>query len=160
MLVDDTAVKCRVRAKARAERTTANTAFRKLCGAVFLFAILAKDVIFTDHVTTGDASANAKVVRRAIEKRTKSTAFILQNVSTPLRFGLFGLASAAGLKEGDFIVGIEDIQVTSTGDISNILSGHKIGDIVKVTVSRNGKFVNIQLKLTELKPEQTKVSEN
>ena len=71
-----------------------------------------------------------------------------------------GNASAAGLKEGDFIVGIEDTQVTSTGDISNILSGHKVGDIVKVTVSRNGKFVNIQLKLTELKPEQTKVSEN
>ena len=71
-----------------------------------------------------------------------------------------GNASAAGLKEGDFIVGIEDTQVTSTGDISNILSGHKIGDIVKVTVSRKGKFVNIQLKLTELKPEQAKVSEN
>lgn len=71
-----------------------------------------------------------------------------------------GNASAAGLKEGDFIVGIEDIQVTSTGDISNILSDHKIGDIVKVTVSRKGKFVNIQLKLTELKPEQAKIIEN
>ena len=71
-----------------------------------------------------------------------------------------GNAAAAGLKVGDFIVGIEDTQVSSTSDISNILSGNKVGDIVKVTISRNGKFVNVQLKLSELKPVQQTASEN
>lgn len=71
-----------------------------------------------------------------------------------------GNAAAAGLKVGDFIVGIEDTQVASTGDISNIISNNKVGDIVKVTVSRNGKFVNVQLKLSELKPVQETVTEN
>lgn len=71
-----------------------------------------------------------------------------------------GNAAAAGLKVGDFIVGIEDTQVASTSDISNIISNNKVGDIVKVTVSRNGKFVNVSLKLSELKPVQETVTDN
>ena len=71
-----------------------------------------------------------------------------------------GNASAAGLKVGDFIVGIEDTQVASMENISNILANHKVDEIVKVTVSRNGKFINVQLKLTELKPEKVESSEN
>ena len=64
-----------------------------------------------------------------------------------------GNAEASGLKVGDFIVGIEDTQVNAMEDISSILANYKIGDKIKLTVSRNGKFINIPLKLSELKPQ-------
>ncbi len=64
-----------------------------------------------------------------------------------------GNAEKAGLKVGDFIVGIEDTQVNTMENISSILSNYKVGDEVKLTVSRNGKFAHVQLKLSELKPQ-------
>ena len=62
-----------------------------------------------------------------------------------------GNAKDSGLQIGDIIVGIEDTQVNTMEDISNILSNYKVGDEVKLTISRNGKFINIPLKLSELK---------
>ena len=68
-------------------------------------------------------------------------------------------AEESGLKVGDFIVGIEDTQVNVMEDISSILSNYNVGDEVKLTVARNGKFANVQLKLSELKPQEETVNE-
>lgn len=49
-----------------------------------------------------------------------------------------GGAEAAGLKVYDRIVKVDDTDITSYTDLSAVLSSHKIGDKVSVTVERNG----------------------
>ena len=50
-----------------------------------------------------------------------------------------GGAEAAGLKVYDRIVKVDDTDITSYTDLSAVLSSHKIGDKVSVTVERDGK---------------------
>ncbi len=49
-----------------------------------------------------------------------------------------GGAEAAGLKVYDRIVKVDDTDITSYTDLSAVLSSHKIGDKVSVTVERDG----------------------
>jgi len=59
-----------------------------------------------------------------------------------------GAAQSAGLKEGDYITKINDINVTSAPEIQDQISRFKPGDKVNVTYVRNGKenTVNLTLK--------------
>lgn len=61
-------------------------------------------------------------------------------------------AAKAGLQVGDCIVAINNKQITSTGDITSILQESSVGDLVEMTLSRNGQMVNVQLELSEYKP--------
>lgn len=60
----------------------------------------------------------------------------------------------SGLQVGDCIVAIDDQEVASTSDISKILQDKKVGDTVKVTVSRDGQMLTKDLELSENKPQE------
>lgn len=57
-----------------------------------------------------------------------------------------------GLKTGDRIIQIDGITINNASDVSTVLSQHSVGDIVKVVVSRSGKEIAVNVKLTEQKP--------
>lgn len=59
-----------------------------------------------------------------------------------------------GLKIGDRMVRIDETSISSAADVSTVLNQHKVGDTVKVTVSRSGKEMTIDVKLTEQKSVQ------
>lgn len=64
-------------------------------------------------------------------------------------------AESSGLEVGDCIVAVDDVEITTSSDLTKILQSHKVGDEVKVTVSRNGKILTAQVELSESKPTQT-----
>ena len=68
-------------------------------------------------------------------------------------------AEKSGLKVGDCLVAIGDTQVTSTADLKRILQQHKVGETVKVIVSREGKLVTLQVELAESVPTAAAVQE-
>ncbi|MEE1070863.1 MAG: trypsin-like peptidase domain-containing protein [Cellulosilyticum sp.] len=68
-------------------------------------------------------------------------------------------AEKSGLKVGDCLVAIGDTQVTSTADLKRILQQHKVGETVKVIVSREGKLVTLQVELSESVPTAAAVQE-
>lgn len=58
----------------------------------------------------------------------------------------------SGLKVGDCIIAVDDSQISSMADLTSILKGHKVGDVVKVTVSRSGKLLTANVELSESVP--------
>ena len=68
-------------------------------------------------------------------------------------------AEKSGLKVGDCLVAIGDTQVTSTAALKRILQQHKVGETVKVIVSREGKLVTLQVELSESVPTAAAVQE-
>lgn len=60
-----------------------------------------------------------------------------------------GAAFKAGIKEGDLIIAIDDTKINSFSDLSKILDEYKIGDTIKVTVSRNNQIKTFDVKLEE-----------
>ena len=59
-----------------------------------------------------------------------------------------------GLKPGDRIVTVDGTAISTAADLSTVLDHHRVGDTVKVTLSRSGKEVSVNVKLTEQKPGQ------
>ena len=64
-------------------------------------------------------------------------------------------AEKSGLKVGDCIVAIEDTQISSTTALKKALQQKKVGDTVKVLVSRDGKLVTLEIELSESVPTAT-----
>ena len=60
-----------------------------------------------------------------------------------------------GLKAGDRIVAIDGEEVMYSSDIKSVLTGKAVGDVVEVTVVRNGKYVTESVTLLERKPTDT-----
>jgi hypothetical protein len=60
-------------------------------------------------------------------------------------------AEAAGLKDGDIIVGFNDKSLDSLMDLSNVLAAGKPGDQVKLKVLRDGKEIAMSATLAERK---------
>lgn len=65
-------------------------------------------------------------------------------------------ASRAGLQEGDYILKFDNEKTNSFDDLVQEIKNHKIGDVVKVKISRNGKKSTKKLTLTA-KPQQRKM---
>ena len=61
----------------------------------------------------------------------------------------FTAAQKSGIKSGDVITEIEGKTVTSVEEINNIKFDHKIGDILKLKVYRDGQYKDIELTLEE-----------
>ncbi|WP_054743226.1 S1C family serine protease [Cellulosilyticum ruminicola] len=59
----------------------------------------------------------------------------------------------SGLAVGDCILAIDNQEVTDTADISKILQDKKVGDTVKMTISRDGQMLTKNLVLSENKPQ-------
>lgn len=56
-------------------------------------------------------------------------------------------AANAGMKSGDVITKVDGKKVEDVASLHSILYSHKVGDTVNVTVNRNGKTVNLKVKL-------------
>ena len=58
------------------------------------------------------------------------------------------------LKYGDRIIAIGDTEITSTEDVKSAVKEHKVGDVLKFTISRDGKFMTVDVKCCEYVPEK------
>lgn len=58
-----------------------------------------------------------------------------------------GSAANAGIKSGDVITKVDSKKVDDVASLHSILYSHKVGDTVNVTVNRNGKDVDMKVKL-------------
>ncbi|NRO38734.1 MAG: trypsin-like peptidase domain-containing protein [Lactobacillus kefiranofaciens] len=56
-------------------------------------------------------------------------------------------AANAGIKSGDVITKVDGKKVDDVASLHSILYSHKVGDTVNVTVNRNGKDVDMKVKL-------------
>ncbi len=56
-------------------------------------------------------------------------------------------AAAAGLKEGDIITKVNETEISSTSEFQSILSDAKEGDILTLTISRQGETVEAKVEL-------------
>ncbi len=57
------------------------------------------------------------------------------------------------LKVNDMIIGINNEQVSTLGEISDIVSSHKIGDVLTLTVVRDRRYVEVEVTLVEYLPD-------
>lgn len=60
-----------------------------------------------------------------------------------------GAADKAGLQQGDRIVSFDGQDVQTSAEVKAILREHKIGDTVPMTVSRDGKNMDVQITLQQ-----------
>ena len=58
-------------------------------------------------------------------------------------------AEQAGILEGDIIIGIEDKAITTVDELNAVKNQYKAGDRIKLTLSRNGTDVDVNVKLQE-----------
>ena len=58
-------------------------------------------------------------------------------------------ALSEDFKAGDRIIAIDGNSVSYSSDIKSILSSHKVGDEITVTVSRKNKIVDVKVKLID-----------
>lgn len=58
----------------------------------------------------------------------------------------------SGLKVSDLIIAIDDTQIGSATELKQALNQHQVGDVVKVTVSRDNKLLTFDVELSESVP--------
>lgn len=63
-------------------------------------------------------------------------------------------AEQAGLKVGDLILKVNDTQVTSNTDLSDVIDGFNAGDTATLTIQRDGQQTQVQVTFGEYTPKQ------
>ena len=69
-------------------------------------------------------------------------------------------AEKGGIKKNDIIIGINDTAITSLSELNAVKNKCKVGDTVKITVYRDGKMVDLQVKLDEASNAEEDTSTN
>ena len=87
-----------------------------------------------------------------IEVSTRYDADTLERMGYPAGALVSGITSggpaeAAGLERGDLITKIDDTDITGYADLSATISKHKVGDTIKLTVYRSGKYYSVNVTL-------------
>lgn len=108
-----------------------------------------------------DLIYEGKVVRGwiglSIQELTNETsrAIGIQNVNGVLVSNVYENqpAAKAGIQRGDIIISLNSQMVKNGNDLRNIVASIKPGSVVPVTVLRQGKKINLQLKVIERTPE-------
>jgi serine protease Do len=77
-------------------------------------------------------------------------------LSLPFKNGLFiqqiekgGPADTADLKVGDVIIEIDGKRVNSFTQANRLIFGKRVGDVLRITIWRDGKSLKVELKLAE-----------
>lgn len=60
-------------------------------------------------------------------------------------------AAAAGIKPTDIIVELDKKKVTKVEDLSDVLDKHKVGDTIQCKIWRNGKTIEVNITLSDMK---------
>ena len=58
-------------------------------------------------------------------------------------------AARAGLQQGDIITDIDGKPITKEGEVVTALRGKRAGDVIAVTVDRDGQQLTLQVTLVE-----------
>lgn len=61
-------------------------------------------------------------------------------------------AAEAGLRPNDIIVKIDEVKVETTADLSGIIEEHKVGDTIRLTIYRDGKYTDVDITLDVMPP--------
>lgn len=61
-------------------------------------------------------------------------------------------AEQSGLEVSDLIMAVDDVQIGSATELKRALNKYQVGDVVKVTVSRENKLLTFDVELTESIP--------
>ncbi|WEV39729.1 trypsin-like peptidase domain-containing protein [Lactobacillus sp. ESL0681] len=76
------------------------------------------------------------------------------NIKSDLKKGIYvssvtkrGSAAEAGIKSGDVITKVDNKSVSDVASLHSILYSHKVGDTVNLSVNRDGKMLNLKVKL-------------
>ena len=76
------------------------------------------------------------------------------NIKSNLKNGIYvdsvtkhSAAAIAGVKAGDVIIKVDNKAVSDVASLHSILYNHKVGDNVNLTVNRNGKEIDLRVKL-------------
>jgi serine protease Do len=59
-------------------------------------------------------------------------------------------AATARLKKGDVIVRVGNVAIADTGDMQKALRGKRVGDVLNLSIVREGKPINVSVKLREM----------
>lgn len=65
-----------------------------------------------------------------------------------------GPADKAGIEVGDIIVGVDDEFIGSASDMKKILSTHKAGDKLRLTIVRNRSYYDVKITLEDSMPNE------
>ena len=86
-----------------------------------------------------------------------------QNLYAYRRYGIketgviiFESANTDELQLGDKIISVDGVAISSANDIKLLLKSYSVGDTVSVKIIRNGKEIDVPLKLTEQVPDSVK----
>ena len=58
-------------------------------------------------------------------------------------------ADKAGVAEGDYLVSIDSVAVSSSAEVIKILNGHTVGDTVELQIIRDNKILTLSVELME-----------
>ena len=61
-----------------------------------------------------------------------------------------GAAALAGIQEGDIIIGVNGEAVSTTKELNEKKNEHNAGDSITLTISRNGKDMEVKVTLQEI----------
>lgn len=61
-----------------------------------------------------------------------------------------GAADLAGIQEGDIIIGADGQAISSTEELNDIKNNFNAGDTLKLTISRNGEDIDVNITLQEV----------
>lgn len=61
-------------------------------------------------------------------------------------------AANAGFTSGDCIISVDNTNVSTSADLNKLLEKHSVGDKLSVVVLRNGRYISLNLTLSEYKP--------
>lgn len=84
------------------------------------------------------------------DNKNKKGAIILKNASG-ISVTKASPAEKAGLKEGDIITQVDNIEINESNDLADIIRGYLPGDIINIAYSRAGEKKEVQIMLTETK---------
>ena len=107
---------------------------------------VADEIIDTGRATHAYLGVGTQTVTSALQQQfslSRSTGIIVAEVSPN------GPAAKAGVRQGDIIVGVDGEKMTISSDLLVSIREKKAGDIIKLTIDRDGKEVAISVTLEE-----------
>lgn len=115
-------------------------------GLGFAIPINTAKAIIQDLIETGYVTGRPSIGIQLVEVTTDYQRY-MYGVSD---FGVYiQKAISEDLKSGDRIIAIDGNSISSSSDIKSILSEHKVGDEITITVSRKNKIVDVKITLID-----------
>lgn len=111
-----------------------------------------QDLIDYGYVT--DRGAKLGVTMVDIDNERTATSYRVDELGVYiLQVDSGSNAAYAGLQSGDMLVSIDDEKISSADQVVDIISGHKVDDVIQVQVKRAGKLLDFSITLYGAVPE-------